>query len=161
MLYDDRFAGHLDSLDPRTPLFAPGACDWPTIPAYRYMIVSDDATSVMSVLNTTGILIEHRDIGGGVNLTQWDGPKNIVPVTLCLCTKTWVDSGADSLWQFLIVWPFVGALLFSFTRSLGPCNVPMAIGDRAITGVPSAGSTGASCRMLQVEWDQDLPPNWP
>lgn len=158
---DDRFSGHLDNLDPRTPIFASGACDWPTIPAYRYMLVSDDAIGIMDFLNTDGILIEHMWTGGGIHLTQWSGPLNLVPVTVALFVKEWEDSNDHSDWRFLISFLGFGPIGGSFVRPQGPCNVPMTLGNYQIPTCPSCGETGATFRMLQVEHDQVLPPDWP
>lgn len=162
MLYDDRFAGHQATADPRVVVFGAGACIWPTYPAKRYLVVSDNAVGFFDVLNTTGILIGNNSDLPQHNLIVYFGPLNPLPGWIAVAFKT---ADADKLgytWTLALKPPLcVSAGFIEVHFELQKCNVDVPIGNFACPE-PSHGSTGDTCRMLQVEWDQDLPPGgWP
>lgn len=158
---DDRFSGHMDPLDPRTLMFGCGACTWPTIPPFRYMMVSDDAIGVFSFLNTEGILLEHMGLKPGLHHIMWRGPLNDVPVVVAILWKTYDVSAPSFRLRVSVSLVGFGVIGWDLWYDIAPCNVPLLLGNTSIIGFPSYGETGATCRLLQVDWDQDLPPNWP
>lgn len=161
MHVNDRFSGHLDPLDPRTLMFGCGACTWPTIPPFRYMLVSDNAEGIFAFLNTDGILCEHFGAKPGLNSILWRGPLNDVPVVVAILWKTFESTAAEFRLRISVSLLGFGVLGIDKTFPLAPCNVPLALGNHNIPAEPSWGETGDTCRLLQVEFDEVLPPNWP
>jgi hypothetical protein len=160
--YADRFSGHMPEGDPRGPMWMSWGCDWPTCPAYKYLVVSDDATGFLSFLNTTGVLLEWRSQFIGTTKAEWVGPKNVVPVTIAWMNLEWfkhLDSGEWNGWIF----PSACSQGVHMVVPIGyrPCNKTVPIGDFTIPP-PCESSTGSTCRMLQVEFDKETPPGgWP
>lgn len=156
--YGNRFTGHKWNLDPRTPLSAAGGCDWPTYPAHRYLMVSDNPTGVWNFLNTDGILIENATPGVDHDVAWFSGPLNICPITYAYAFKQILGGGTAWEWtiviKHLMCFTPVGATYGPFT---GPCNVGVPLGNLECSN-PYMGETGTDFQMMQVEYDQTEPP---
>lgn len=157
-LYADRFSGHLEAADFRTPLFGAAGCTWPTIPAQRYYLSSTNATGLLTVLNFTGILViqnvpvvNHDDI-------QWVqfGPH---PFTVIKFRKLWVKERPGYNWELVLdIGSACGpALTWTLERPIESCNRDVIFGNKACQNAPS-WTTGSTFSAKQVEFDQGRPP---
>jgi hypothetical protein len=159
-LFLNKFAGHMPEGDPRTPLAAAGGCTWPTCPAFRYAILSDDATEELAFFNTTPVIIQFVGPWPSHNLAGW---SLIIPhpdVVLALATKSFTQGESTYRWAFGIdVDEFPGhPLLFSTDRPLETCNRTIPLPNVEAFD-PASGETGDTFRMEQVVWNEDLPPS--
>lgn len=161
-LVANRFAGHFPQGDPRTPVTVAGGCIWPTVPAMRYLLVSDDATGVWSFLNTDGILVEHQAFFPGHDKGQWNGPLNFVPITRALGLKEYEWPASIYTWCWDIQHVLCSSpIRFCVTRPYETCNRPIPLIEAWCLGSPLE-TTGTTFRMLQVEFDETKPPGgWP
>lgn len=157
MLYDDHFSGHLDHRDPRTPVHGAAGCTWPTIPAMRYLLKSENATGAWAVWNTSGTLLLR------VALTPDHDQYDYVPAgtppgwSITRARKSWNPSTEGYTWELFL--NFGGSLCvveIVIERPEEKCNVDVAIGDRSCPALP--GSSGSSFSMRQVEWNDAVPP---
>ena len=156
MLYANRFAGHLDMDDPRTPVTAAGGCVWPTVPAHRYLLQSDNATGSLASLLSAGLLVEKVTSGPAHNFCSWSLVFPHPSILECAWQKTRVASPLGYTWYFsLRILPgSVWQTILSF--ELRKCNVDVPIG--VVTSPDSSDHTGTDFKALQVEWDQWTPP---
>lgn len=159
MKYADRFSGHLDNGDTRTPCTAAGGCVWPTMPALRYRIVSDDATGVFLPLNVVGVLISKVTLGTAHDLCNYasdqvePSPINVIGV------KRYTKETEGYQWEIdFLIGSGCGLVETVTKRPLEKCNQDFVIGDYPCPLNPAVGRTGSTCRALQVEWDQTQPP---
>lgn len=158
-LYDNHFAGHMESGDPRTPLHGAAGCVWPTVPAMRYLLISDDATGVFLPFKTTGALVARtivtldHDLYGYVPLA-WP------PLWNCTkCQKVSDPSTGGYRWQIEFN-AGSGVCSVSIDKAFPEqkCNVTVPLGNYTCPGQVPAGQTGTTFRMEQVEWDEATPP---
>lgn len=158
-LFDDRFSGHFNNGDPRTPLTAAGGCRWPTVPAARYRIVSDNATGFLTPLNTEGILISKVTLGLGHDLCNYASDQ-IEPSPIGVTgVKRFLPETGGYRWEFdFLVGSSCGIIETSTERPRETCNRAIVIGDYPCPLNPDLGRTGSTCRMLQVEFDATQPP---
>lgn len=155
-LYANRFAGHLRTFDPRTPLTAAGACIWPTVPAHRYLLKSEDATGVLLGLNTQGILIERTTVGIGHDTSQWSMIAGPPPILWALVFKETLPDRLSYRWTVAISASFCGILLKNWTLSRRKCNVDFHIGNMPC--VSTSDETGPTFTAYQVEYASSEPP---
>jgi hypothetical protein len=155
-LYNDHFSGHMEGGDPRTPLTSAGGCVWPTVPAWRYKLSSDDATGVLQVLNWDSIIVQ-KDTPGIAhdycNYTMIRGPFGIFYAAL---DKLTAPDGDGYSWNINIVAYFCGTLLKKINFKKRKCNHDFLIGNIWCPGYE--GATGDTFRAEQVEFDHWEPP---
>lgn len=157
--YADRFSGHMETDDPRTPLHGAAGCTWPTVPATRYLLKSDDATGVFLPLNFLGARVIRM-----VNTLDHDS-YSFVPLagpptfTILLCRKVANKATGGYRWELdLDGFSGCGVLEIRVEFPAGKCNKTVPLGNWVCPLFPLAGSTGSTFRMLQIEYDQTDPP---
>jgi hypothetical protein len=158
-LYANRFAGHLEDEDPRGPLSAAGGCTWPTIPAFRYWLISDDATGDLAFFNTDPVLIQFASVQPAHDSAGWT-PHGANPfITFGIAAKLFEQGDPTYLWQFVfgIVAIPEAPLVFEVTRSLEKCNRDIPLPNVWAFDI-DRGVTGDTFRMEQIEWDKTSPP---
>lgn len=159
MLYADRFAGHLDHRDPRTPVQGAGGCPWPTIPPYRVQFSSTNATGQFEFLQHSPVILEQVPSVFHHRLLEWqviEAPPEVYQWTLYKTFTPDLFPGWEySYVIFLIGWPDE----VPYTHFLsGKCNVDVLLGD---IGIPyGTGSPGSAFTLFQVEWNALRHPGW-
>lgn len=162
MLYFDRFAGHLDPEDPRTVVTGAAGCVWPTIPAHRYVLGGPNATGVLTVLRTQGVLFEKNSPGDAHDDCQYLMISGPIPIVFGIAWKRWVPATAGYKWEIgLSVSSPCGIIEWEIFRDPETCNRDLTLPSGVCPGVPSAGATGDGTVWLQVEWDQPATTRWP
>lgn len=159
-LYDDHFSGHLETGDPRGPLSAAGGCTWPTIPAFRYWLISDDATGDLAFFNTAPVLIQFRSAQPAHNLAVWLLQGTHPDVSIVIAVKLFDQGSTTYTWEFAILVNAIPEALLEFvvTRPIGPCNRDIPLPDVWAFDI-DRGTTGTTFRMEQIEWDHESPPD--
>lgn len=164
MKYDPyyRFVGHLGGDDPRTNLHGAGGCVWPTVPAYRYLLTSDNPTGPFQFLSTVGLLVQFASGDLGHDLALWLGPWNPLPGVTCTAFKSMEPSGMAWRWTIGIKVPTCPSPAWGyFGPFYGVCNVDQVLGNIQCI-LPSIGETGSDLQMRQCEHDATGPPyDWP
>jgi hypothetical protein len=155
----DPFRGHLAHGDPRGPLSAAGGCTWPTVPAYRYAIRSDDATGQLAFLNHNPIIIEYSPGESSHNLGVWNLIGDHYSVDTTVAIKHHVAGTEIYTWYFWIMTAATPQIFLNFSvpRDVETCNRDIPLPD-VHGGDPQLGETGDTFRMDQVEWDKTSPP---
>jgi len=158
---DNRFSGHMAEGDPRDLMFACGGCDWPTVSAYKYLLVSTNATGVLEFLNTAGILMEPLEPLGSSWQFQYmlaEAPIIVVGAVMVRYFPVVEDKYRFDLWVSL-----VAGNLFSITDfPRGPCNGVHALTQGSVGFPVELGNTGSDFKALPVEWNESRPPGgWP
>lgn len=160
MEYFHRFDGHLEHTDFRTCVTGAGGCTWPTIPAVKYLITSDNPQGAFGFLATDGILVGRATENVEHDFTIWQGPLNVVPVTFCFLAKAMFPDAVSWQWALTIKIPLcpltTGGVFGPFS---GRCNRNFAF-DNMVCSESSVGETGNDLQIQQVEWDQVVPPFW-
>lgn len=157
--YNDYFRSHLFPGDPRTPLTAAGGCIWPTIPAHRYLLKSQDATGVLTGLNTEGILIEKVTPGEGHDSCQYLMIAGPVPVTFCIVWKHIAADRNGYRWTIGISATGCGIIEGEVIRPRETCNRDFLIGSLGCS--MTSDHTGATFTAYQVVFDETNPPVYP
>lgn len=159
MLYNDRFAGHFDPEDPRTPVSAAGGCPWPTVPAYRYQLSSTNSTGNLAFLQWAPIILELQESEFQHNLAEWHVIEAPYQVYSCVLYKAYNrDLYPEYSWQLALLisgWPDE---LIAYKWRSGPCNVDLTWGN--ISNPYPGGTFGTDFKQFQVEFDQLRHPNW-
>lgn len=161
MLYDDRFSGHLSELDYRGPLHAAGGCIWPTIPAMRYYLWSNNATGIFLPLRTTGILVQQTTQDPNHDRMNW-APVYSPPLINCdLFRKTIWENRLGYTWDIEINAgsPCGGVLVWKIEIAEQKCNVSVPIGNQPCVSQPT-WTTGDDFHADQVEFDEIEPPDY-
>jgi hypothetical protein len=158
----ERFEGHLESEDPRTPVTAAGGCTWPTVPAHRYLLVDPDATGIWSCMVYNGILIEKVTPGPAHDACQWNMVMAPWPIIWTVVWKRWDRAKQQIEWEVTINNALCDALAQA-TKDFGywKCNQNFVFGKLGCTqsGVPAEMT---NLQFLQVEHDKTRPPGgWP
>ncbi len=158
-LFDNHFAGHMLTGDPRSPIFAAAGCVWPTCPAWRYRAMSDDASGRFAQLNDAGILLELPDDEWEHDDTTWEWLDPEGDILLLTARK---EKDPDN--PFGSVWAITIEVLFgddpaeaTIINPAQKCNVDLPIGAIG-TGDPDQGTTGDTFRLEQVEFNKEDPP---
>lgn len=155
--YADRFEGHMPVGDPRTPLTGSAGCVWPTVPAWNYLVVSDDATGVLSFLNTLGIQLKPHATQRDFDDFRWSLNGGVPPVVNPELMKTELTDpyGYRLTFTATTVWGTFQSVT-DFTERVCNCCHPLT---RTTVGFPiPLGDTGDTFRLLQVEFDETRPP---
>lgn len=156
---NDQFRGHMFGPDPRACTTAAFGCTWPTVPAFRYRIQSDDASGLWSGWNDGGVLvgqvgaIDDHDTKLWVQLTRFE-LFELVELRKLPGTTEFDGYRWQLIWK-LLVDPLT--LLDELPVAMGRCNVNVPLPNW--TGGPSfPGSFGLTARMDQVPWNKSEPP---
>lgn len=160
--YDNLFTSHMPVGDPRSPLTAAGGCVWPTVPAWRYLCVSNNATGIWGFLNYQGILITHMMFFPGHDYAGYFGGGGGTPITWIVAAKRYVRPEDFYTWEFQIQHAECSSQVsFEVVRPYETCNRMIPLGNHFCQDEPGS-ETGSSFRMLQVVFDQTEPPGgWP
>lgn len=158
-LYADPFAGHIEDMDPRGPLSAAGGCTWPTIPAYRYQLISDDATGDWAFLNTDPILLQFDSPQPAHNAAEWILHGDNHYVDSAIAEKFYKQGDNTYRWAFEIEIESLpeAALVFGVIRDVESCNRDIPLPNVWAFDI-DRGRTGDTFRMEQIEWDKEAPP---
>lgn len=154
----DRFAGHFSQGDPRGQLSAAGGCHWPTTPAYRYRLISDDATGDLAFFNTEPVVLQFASAQPGHNVGVW---LLIVPndnVVFAAAVKTFAPRASFYNWSIsvgIVTLP-EEVLAFNFNRNNERCNRDLPLPNVFAFDI-DRGVTGDTFRMEQIEWDRVAP----
>ena len=155
-LYDNHFAGHYETGDPRTPVTAGAGCVWPTVPAHRYLLKSTTATGILLGLNTQGILVEKGSPGPAHDeciFNMIDGPA---PILFASIRKRWLSSIDGYAWDIGIVVSICGGLEKTLDFPHQTCNRDFEIGNMPCP--LTSDETGPDFTAYQVEWNHTTPP---
>lgn len=160
--YDNLFESHMPEGDPRSLVQAAGGCTWPTVPAFRYLLVSDNATGIWSYLNTVGTLIEHLLFFPGHDSAAYGGGFGGGPLLYALAEKRYGPGNDFYEWIFRIQHTLCSSEMgFTVSRPYETCNRMIPLGDHGCPDEPG-DRTGSTFRMLQVVFDETEPPGgWP
>lgn len=156
------FTGFMQPGDPRGPLFASGGATWPTCPAWRYRLGSEDASGSWSFLRTTGILFEATGPSGH-DFATWAMMADAPPCfTHCEIWRTWVPIVSLVRWTLRIITPCHWKAWRSDTFTTpGAANKDVLLkGLFTPRGPP--GDPGTKLTLYQVEFDEETTPGgWP
>lgn len=158
-LYHDRFSGHLEEGDPRGPLSAAGGCIWPTIPAYRYWLISDDATGDLAFFNTDPVIIQFISPQPAHDVAGWSLIVANPFVLAAAAQKTYVHPNNTYSWSFFVIVNAIPEawLTFGVIRNNERCNRDIPLPNTWAFDI-DRGVTGDTFRMEQIEWDEESPP---
>lgn len=158
-LFDDHFKGHLETGDPRGPLSAAGGCVWPTIPAFRYWLISNDATGDLAFFNTDPVLIQFNSTQPAHDLAGWILHGVNPNVGLAFAEKVFTQGRTTYRWRFFITVIAIpeAPLLFETIRNVEKCNRDIPLPNVWAFDI-DRGVTGDTFRMEQIEWDKESPP---
>lgn len=157
--YANRFAGHMPTDDPRGPLSAAGGCTWPTCPAYRYWLISDDATGDLAFFNTDPVVIQFTSPQPAHDVAGYSLIVANPFVALALAVKTFVQPNDTYTWSFLVIVNAIpeAFLTFGIIRDIETCNRDLPLPNTWAFDI-DRGVTGDTFRMEQIEWDKEEPP---
>lgn len=160
--FDNLFESHMPEGDPRTLVTGAGGCIWPTVPARRYLLVSDNPTGIWNFLATDGLLIEHLLFFPGHELAGYFGGGGGTPISFIVAGKRYNRPDDFYTWEFQIQHGECSSQVnFTVIRPIETCNRPIPLGNRFCIDEPGS-ETGSTFRMLQVVYDQTEPPGgWP
>ncbi|MCK5292957.1 MAG: hypothetical protein KAR39_13185 [Thermoplasmata archaeon] len=157
-LYDNHFAGHFESADPRTPLHGAGGCVFPTVPAMRYCLRSNNATGLMAILNYTGILVIRPVVTLDMDFYQYQPVAPPPPFGVTRCVKVYNPVTEGYRWEVNInMGSGVCPMEWRIEKPFSACNVDVLLGARSCPGGIPPGSTGSTFTMYQVEYDGTCP----
>lgn len=156
MLYADRFSGHIEYGDPRTPVTAAGACIWPTIPPHRFLLQSEDTSGVLDVFSAPGVLIEKVTPGDAHNFCSWGLVVPVPGIVSLTLQKQRLYTPHRYRWYFSMWILGCGAVDKLIYRPVERCNRDVPIGSLGWGG--TCGWTGDSFTAYQVEWNETQPP---
>lgn len=156
---DEQFTGHVPTGDPRSLLTGAFGCIWPTMPAFRYRIQSDDATGLWSPWNDGGALVELITPIGQHDLPAWELLEATPPFEFVRWTKQ--PSSNELLGYFWQLWwkrsdDPLNILVFH-AQPQSKCNVDVPLPNFS-AGPSFPGSFGNTARADQVVFDQRVPP---
>ena len=156
------FDGHIAPPDPRDLHIGSSGATWPTVPPYRWLLGSENPTAELYFLYNTGLLFELDQPASEPGYARWDGPIGMAPVTWARTER--FHAPADTDLTILIRLDVIGCperLEIDLTFPIGPANVDYHVGDWSLIS-PCVGSTGDTCRLMQVEYNETVPPDgWP
>lgn len=159
MLYADRFSGHMDPADHRTPLHGAAGCVWPTVPPQRYYLTSGNATGVFVPFNLSGMLVARMVGSVDHNLYNYAQLGPFPGISLVRCEKHAQPDGIGYRWLVEIdAGSGCGIVSWDLDFPEQTCNRDVPLGNRSCPILP-VGSTGSQMRMIQVEFDKSSPPS--
>lgn len=157
--YRNRFAGHLTTDDPRTIVSGAGGCAWPTIPPYRVLFHSVDATGEWGWLRHSPILLQQDVLASRHDYVIWTPVEMPWPIYQVLLEKFYNKNIHPNYDYYLTIhlvdWPSVRVWQI---RLSGKCNRDVLWGRRHRRLMD--GNTGKTFRQYQVEHDKTRPPGW-
>lgn len=158
-LYANPFAGHIEGGDPRGPLSAAGGCTWPTIPAYRYWLKSDDATGDLAFFNTNPVQVQFDSPQPGHDTGVWRLFVANPYVSAAVAAKVFSQGNSTYVWFFNINVVAIPEALLSFRvdRNVETCNRDLPLPNTWAFDI-DRGVTGDTFRFEQIEWDKESPP---
>lgn len=145
--------------DPRTPVHGAAGCVWPTVPAMRYVITSDNATGIFLPFNTFNALVIRPTVTVDHDLYAYQAIAWPPPWTLVYCRKVYDADTAGYRWQ-LQMHAGSGLCLVTIDKPFPfqKCNVEVPLGAHSCPNPIPPGTTGSTFRMVQVEFDDTEPP---
>lgn len=156
---DDPFAGHVLPGDPRALVTGAFGCTWPTLPAYRYRIQSNDATLAWAVWNNGGVLVQLTTDPEDNDFPKWEMLGAQPPFEFVHWWKEPATTELDG-YTWRLEWKLIGNplnLLDFLPVDSGRCNVDVSLPNWS-SGPSFPGSFGTTARADQVIYDQTEPP---
>ena len=158
-LYNDHFAGHMETQDPRTPVHGAAGCVWPTIPAQRYQVGSSNAWGVFAPFILTPALVIRLRTQPDHDAFGYFPTSVPPPWAITLCRKVWNPETGGYRWELdMNAGSGICAVEFRVEFPEQKCNVNVILGNQSCPGGTPAGSSGDTFGMKQVEWDAIAPP---
>lgn len=157
--YTDYFTSHMFPGDPRTPLTAADACTWPTVPAHRYWLTSDNATGILESLNADGVLFTKATPGVAHDDCQWNMIAGPFPFITGIMWKRPRIDAPGYRWIVTFTTVFCGMMQKEILRPVETCNRSFTIGEMECQF--SSDHTGSTFRAEQVVFDKTRPPIYP
>lgn len=157
--YHNRFTGHLPPGDPRNLTTGAGGCVWPTIPPYRVLLYSDDATGEWSFLRSHPVLMEQDRFVSHHNHTTWRAIEKPHQIYHILLEKIYIRDQFPNYRYWLTILLAAWSSERVFVKNLtGSCNRSVYWGPLYRT--VQMGTTGKDFRQHQVVFDATRPPRW-
>lgn len=156
---ENRFAGHMETSDPRSLLFGARGCVFPTVPAFRYRAMSTNATGDFAELNGDGLLLPLLTPLPATDFVVWGFLGADSPLEALLVGKGQEPADLPGYhWEvFMQIACQIIPIFHEFQRPFERCNRDVPIG--ALEGdLPEFGTTGSTFILRQVEWDETMPP---
>lgn len=158
-LYSDRFAGHVFQGDPRYLVSVAGGCTWPTIPAYRYWLISSDARGMLAEFNITGNLFTRTNNDVDHDDGSWMWVSGPLVVAGGFIRKVWIREEETQVWVVhLDLQSGLGDLNWIWTTGYQKCNVGKELWSECLDIGCEFGETGEETMLEQVVWDEITPP---
>lgn len=159
MKYANRFAGHLDKDDPRTPVHGAAGCIWPTIPAQRYIVVSSDATGIFAPFILTPALVIRLRTQPDHDDYEYFPTSVPPPWTITRCVKVWNPTTRGYRWELdMNAGSGICDVSWRVEFPEQKCNVTVPLGNKICPGGIPPGQAGSTFRLEQVEWNKTSPP---
>lgn len=156
---DAQFSGHLWEGDPRSQVHGAGGCTWPTLPAMRYQLISDNATGIFFVWSLTPGLMVRMVNTVDHDLYKYVGVSIPLPFSLTRARKVYNPITWGYRWELdFEMGSGCSPILYRQERPLEKCNVNVLLGDGFCVEHPELGRFGSTFRMLQVKYDETEPP---
>lgn len=157
---DDRFSGHFNTGDPRTPLHSARSCIWPTVPPFHWRMEVDSAYGFLACLWPDTLFLERPGILHDHDLTEWSPVVHPPCIRFCSFRKIWIEESKRTMYTLFFVmqaifWP----VTFTWFEGEHACNRDWELGDwhhDLWPPLPPSGFTNAVLR--QVEWGETYPP---
>lgn len=147
------FDGHFDGDDPRYVTTAAGGCDWPTIPAYRFMLMSDNATQAWAWLRMPSTLFQRTSPITVHDECTWGLHSALFPVSFAFLQRSWLRDQNIIRWRVELhtIHCLFPAVAF-FNQAPGPCNGEVQLGE--MTCIAAPGTTGSHLKLIPVQFDK-------
>jgi hypothetical protein len=158
---ENPFQGSMHPDDPRDLIFGCGGCSWPSVPAWKLFLCSNDATGLLSFFNTTGVLCTIRPSHIDPNNMQWDLEEGPISVLDAFVLKNRFNDPYGYGFAVAVtgLW---GVMETSARWPEQNCNITHWLPEATVTFGLLSGSTGETFRIKQVLWDDVRPPGgWP
>lgn len=156
--YSNRFVGHIEPGDPRTPVTVAGGCRWPTVPPFRLQLGSTNATGLYAHFNHDPVLLQLDLSTATHNNGVW--VPTLLPFWLYSCKiEKLYNPGMHPRfqWWVSIMLQLTGKLELAVANRSGKCNVNVRFGNQI--GGWLRGRVGSEFGFRQVEHDQIEPPS--
>lgn len=147
------FDGHFDGDDPRWVTTAAGGCTWPTIPAHRYMLMSDNATLSWWHLRFPWALFQRTSPASSHDQCTWGLYSTTYPITWAWFDRLWIPAEQRIKWhvEIMTIDCYFPAIADFYTEP-GACNGEVQLGD--MTCIAALGSTGDHMKLIPVQFDK-------
>lgn len=158
MKYANRFAGHMHPDDPRTPLQGAAGCTWPTVPAFRFKLRTENAYGLLTFWNYNNALLQQQPGSHEHNELWWLGSNLPLGCSYLIVGKHYTHPASIFTWTVALILTGPYTLIsVEVPFEFGVCNRDWPIGDFTSPFLPDSGM-GSTCRLTQVEFDKTQEP---